>query len=58
MKTRKLIKRYKKALLLLATNVPPQIETTQRIVSIIDALHGVLIKEEQVKQLRKENRLN
>ena len=58
MKTNKLIKRYKKSLLLLETNKPLQVETAQRIVSIIDTLQSVLIKEEQVTQLRRENGRN
>ena len=58
MKTNKLIKKYKKSLLLLKTNEPLQVETAQRIVSIIDTLQSVLIKEEQVTQLRRENGRN
>ena len=58
MKTNKLIKKYKKSLLLLETNEPLQVETAQRIVSIIDTLQSVLIKEEQVTQLRRENGRN
>lgn len=58
MKTNKLIKRYKKSLLLLETNEPLQVETAQRTVSIIDTLQSVLIKEEQVTELRRKNGRN